>query len=30
VLLRDELGDAPSPPVQEVYRRLLGEPTATV
>jgi DNA-binding SARP family transcriptional activator len=25
VLLRDELGIAPSPAVQSVYRRLLGE-----
>jgi DNA-binding SARP family transcriptional activator len=31
VLLRDELGIAPSPAVQSVYRRLLGEtPTTTV
>jgi DNA-binding SARP family transcriptional activator len=29
VLLRDELGIAPSPAVQTVYRRLLGEPTTT-
>jgi DNA-binding SARP family transcriptional activator len=28
VLLRDELGIAPSPPVQNVYRRLLGETPA--
>ena len=27
IMLRDELGIAPSPPVQTVYRRLLGEPT---
>ena len=29
VLLRDELGIAPSPAVQTVYRRLLGESTTT-
>ena len=29
VLLRDELGIAPSPAVQTVYRRLLGEPATT-
>ena len=29
VMLRDELGIAPSPAVQSVYRRLLGETTAT-
>jgi SARP family transcriptional regulator, regulator of embCAB operon len=29
VLLRDELGIAPSPAVQDVYRRLLGEATTT-
>ena len=29
IMLRDELGIAPSPAVQSVYRRLLGEPTAT-
>ena len=29
VLLRDELGVAPSPAVQSVYRRLLGETTST-
>jgi DNA-binding SARP family transcriptional activator len=29
VLLRDELGIAPSQAVQSVYRRLLGEPTTT-
>jgi DNA-binding SARP family transcriptional activator len=29
VLLRDELGIAPSPAVQSVYRRLLGETTTT-
>ena len=29
LLLRDELGLAPSPAVQSVYRRLLGQPTAT-
>jgi SARP family transcriptional regulator, regulator of embCAB operon len=29
VMLREELGIAPSPAVQRVYRRLLGEPTAT-
>jgi DNA-binding SARP family transcriptional activator len=29
VLLRDELGVAPSPAVQNVYRRLLGETTTT-
>jgi DNA-binding SARP family transcriptional activator len=29
VMLRDELGIAPSPSVQRVYRRLLGE-TATI
>jgi SARP family transcriptional regulator, regulator of embCAB operon len=29
LLLRDELGTAPSPPVQKVYRRLLGEAKAT-
>ena len=29
VLLRDELGIAPSPAVQSVYRRLLGEKTTT-
>jgi DNA-binding SARP family transcriptional activator len=29
VLLRDELGIAPSPAVQDVYRRLLGNPTTT-
>ena len=28
-MLREELGIAPSPPVQLVYRRLLGEPTTT-
>ena len=28
VLLRDELGIAPSPAVQSVYRRLLGEPAS--
>lgn len=28
VLLRDELGIAPSPAVQRVYRRLLGDTTA--
>jgi DNA-binding SARP family transcriptional activator len=30
VLLRDELGVAPSPAVQNVYRRLLGETPTTV
>lgn len=30
IMLRDELGIAPSPPVQTVYRRLLGETAATV
>ena len=30
LLLRDELGIAPSPAVQSVYRRLLGEATKTV
>jgi DNA-binding SARP family transcriptional activator len=30
VLLRDELGIEPSPAVQSVYRRLLGEATTTV
>jgi DNA-binding SARP family transcriptional activator len=30
VLLREELGTAPSPPVQSVYRRLLGEAAPTV
>jgi DNA-binding SARP family transcriptional activator len=30
IVLRDELGVAPSPPVQRVYRRLLGETTTTV
>ena len=29
VLLRDELGIAPSQAVQSVYRRLLGEATTT-
>jgi SARP family transcriptional regulator, regulator of embCAB operon len=29
IMLRDELGIAPSPPVQSVYRRLLGETTPT-
>jgi DNA-binding SARP family transcriptional activator len=29
IMLRDELGIAPSPVVQTVYRRLLGETTAT-
>ncbi len=29
IMLRDELGIAPSQAVQSVYRRLLGEPTAT-
>ena len=29
VLLRDELGIAPNPAVQSVYRRLLGKPTTT-
>jgi SARP family transcriptional regulator, regulator of embCAB operon len=29
ILLRDELGIAPSPAVQSVYRRLLGEATTT-
>jgi len=29
IMLRDELGIAPSPAVQSVYRRLLGETTAT-
>jgi DNA-binding SARP family transcriptional activator len=29
VLLHDELGVAPSPAVQNVYRRLLGEPTTS-
>jgi DNA-binding SARP family transcriptional activator len=29
ILLRDELGVAPSPAVQSVYRRLLGETKAT-
>jgi SARP family transcriptional regulator, regulator of embCAB operon len=29
IMLRDELGIAPSPVVQDVYRRLLGETTAT-
>jgi len=29
ILLRDELGSAPSPAVQSVYRRLLGEATTT-
>jgi hypothetical protein len=29
VLLRDELGIAPSPAVQSVHRRLLGETTRT-
>jgi SARP family transcriptional regulator, regulator of embCAB operon len=28
IMLRDELGVAPSPPVQSAYRRLLGETTA--
>jgi DNA-binding SARP family transcriptional activator len=30
VLLRDELGIAPSPAVQAVYRRLLAETTTTM
>jgi SARP family transcriptional regulator, regulator of embCAB operon len=30
IMLRDELGIAPSPAVQTAYRRLLGEPTTTV
>jgi DNA-binding SARP family transcriptional activator len=30
VLLREELGTTPSPPVQSVYRRLLGEGAPTV
>jgi SARP family transcriptional regulator, regulator of embCAB operon len=30
IMLRDELGIAPSPAVQGVYRRLLGEATTTV
>ena len=30
VMLRDELGVAPSPAVQNVYRRLLGETPTTV
>jgi DNA-binding SARP family transcriptional activator len=30
IMLRDELGIAPSPPVQNVYRRLLGETTTSV
>ena len=30
LLLRDELGIAPSPAVQSVYRRLLGNTTTTV
>ena len=30
LMLRDELGIAPSPAVQNVYRRLLGETTTTV
>jgi DNA-binding SARP family transcriptional activator len=30
VLLREELGTPPSPPVQRVYRRLLGEGAPTV
>ena len=30
VMLRDELGVAPSPAVQDVYRRLLGETPTTV
>jgi pentatricopeptide repeat protein len=30
LLLRDELGIAPSPAVQSVYRRLLGKTTTTV
>jgi DNA-binding SARP family transcriptional activator len=29
VLLRDELGIAPSPALQQVHRRLLGGPTRT-
>jgi DNA-binding SARP family transcriptional activator len=29
VLLRDQLGVAPSPALQSVHRRLLGEPTTT-
>jgi DNA-binding SARP family transcriptional activator len=29
VLLREELGIAPSPPVQAVHRRLLGDTTVT-
>jgi SARP family transcriptional regulator, regulator of embCAB operon len=29
VLLRDELGVAPSPAVQSIHKRLLGEPTTT-
>jgi DNA-binding SARP family transcriptional activator len=29
IMLRDELGVAPSPAVQVVYRRLLGEPATT-
>ena len=29
VMLRDELGIAPSPAVQSVYRRLLGDATST-
>jgi hypothetical protein len=29
VLLRDELGVAPSPALQSVHRRLLGERAAT-
>jgi hypothetical protein len=28
-MLRDELGIAPGPAVQSVYRRLLGEATTT-
>src|SRR5262249_35078278 len=30
LLLRDELGAPPSPAVQSVYRRLLGDPTTAV
>ena len=30
IMLRDELGVAPSPAVQNVYRRLLGETPTTV
>jgi DNA-binding SARP family transcriptional activator len=30
IMLREELGIAPSPALQNVYRRLLGEATTTV